>query len=157
MYLWSSTLTGETWQAGIGNGVGCTPSSAADDRAQYYTFMKHSFAGNETYKLGTYLFGYNSEDGTNAATWADLAILVNQFCGFGRGDINGDNLVNLADVVALLNYVNGVGHGPKFKHLADVNNSGAAPDVNDVLYLANYWFCSGPAPVGDWALPTICP
>jgi len=156
MYLWSSTLTGETWQAGVQNNVGCTPITA-NDRAQYYTFMKRNFAGNETYKLGTYLFGYGSADGTNAATWANLAILVNQFCGFGRGDINGDNLVNLADVVALLNYVNGIGHGPKFKHLADVNNSGGAPDVNDVIYLANYWFCSGPAPVGDWALPTICP
>jgi len=156
MYLWSSTLTGETWQAGINNNAGCSPTSAGD-RAQYYTFFHHNFVGNETYSTGSYMFGYNSEDGTNATTWADLAILVNQFCGFGRGDINGDNLVNLADVVALLNYANATGNGPKFKHLADVNNSGGAPDVADVIYLANYWFCSGPAPVGDWALPTICP
>jgi hypothetical protein len=156
LYLWSSTLTGETWQAGIGNGVGCTPTSA-NDRAQYYTFVKHNFAPLETYKMGTYLLAYNSADGTDATFWANLAILVNQFCGFGRGDINGDNVVNLADVVALLNYVNSAGNGPKFKHLADVNNSGGAPDMADVIYLANYWFCSGPAPVGDWALPTICP
>jgi hypothetical protein len=53
--------------------------------------------------------------------------------------------------------VNASGPGPLFQHLADVNASGGAPDNADVLYLANYYFGMGPAPVGDWTLPDICP
>jgi hypothetical protein len=51
--------------------------------------------------------------------------------------------------------VNAGGPGPLFQHLADVNNDSAVDD-GDVLYLANFYFCSGPAPVGDWVLPDLC-
>ena len=52
--------------------------------------------------------------------------------------------------------VNNGGPGPLFLHLADVNADGAT-DNADVLYMYNFCFCVGPAPVDGWALPNICP
>jgi hypothetical protein len=102
------------------------------------------------------MLGFEHADVTDDQFFFDLAVLVNQFCGFGRGDINNDGAINLADVVALWNMLHASGPGPLFEHLADVDASGAV-DNADVLYLANYYFCLGPAPVGDWVLPDICP
>jgi hypothetical protein len=151
MYLWATTQPGETWQAGILNNPGCGSSG---DRAFWFSFVGHDFAPSETYTTGIYLFGYGAFDETDTTAIEALALRVNQLAGFGRGDINGDNAVNLADVVALANGT----HHAVFAHLADVNASGGAPDAADVVYLANYWFCQGPGPVGAWVLPTaICP
>lgn len=153
MYLWATTQPGETFQAGIGSGAGCGSSG---DRAVWFSFVGHDFAPSETYTTGIYFFGFGATVGMpgDTAGHQALALRVNQLAGFGRGDINGDNVVNLADVVAL---ANGTDHAV-FAHLADVNASGGAPDAADTIYLANFWFCQGPGPVGAWVLPTaICP
>jgi len=155
IYYYLANVRGQTAQAGIDMTFPSTTES--DDRDQWAGYMFRDFAANETYSMGTYMFGYANADVTDNAFWQNLAKTVNQFAGFNRGDINNDGMVNLADVVALWNMVNAGGPGPLFQHLADVNASGGAPDNADVLYLANYYFCSGPAPVGDWTLPNICP
>jgi hypothetical protein len=154
IYYYLSTVRGQTAQAGIDMTFPSTTES--DDRDQWAGYVFRNFAASETYSFGTYMFGYASADVTDDAFWQNLAKTVNQFAGFNRGDINNDGMINLADVVALWNMVNAGGPGPLFQHLADVNATGGAPDNADVLYLANYYFCLGPAPVGDWVLPNIC-
>jgi len=155
-YLYMTTQPGKTWQTGIDANFPCASASGSSDREFFYSFVGHSFAPNETYTFGTYMFMFPSGDVTDAAKYTDLATLVNQFAGFGRGDINNDGAINLVDVVALYNQVNAGGNGPLFQHLSDVNNDGGVNNA-DVLYLANYWFCAGPAPVGSWVLPIPCP
>jgi hypothetical protein len=156
MYYYLTAQPGETYQAGIDPNFPCDPASESSDRDAWHSFVGHEWAGFETYSFGVYLFGYGDKDITDDQFFFDLAVLVNQFSGFGRGDINNDGEKNLADVVALWNMVDGSGPGPLFEHLADVNASGAV-DLADVLYMANYYFCLGPAPVGDWTLTNICP
>jgi hypothetical protein len=156
MYFYMTSQPGQTASLGVDMNFPCASASSSDDREFFYSFVGHDFAPSETWSFGTYLFSYPTGDVTNTAFYQELATLVNQFAGFGRGDINGDNLVNLVDVVALYNMVNAGGNGPKFQHLADVNNDGGVSNA-DVLYLANFWFCAGPAPVGSWVLPIPCP
>lgn len=162
MYLWMSTnpgpfhTGGASYQAGVDMEFPCGSGTADGDREQFFSLVGHSFTANETYTFGYYQFAFNGADANDPTIYANLAIIVNQFAGFGRGDINGDNKVNLVDVVALWNMLHASGNGPLFQHLADVNNDSAVDD-GDVLYLANYWFCAGPAPIGDWVLPLICP
>jgi hypothetical protein len=155
IYYYLSTVRGQTAQAGIDMTFPSTTES--DDRDQWAGYVFRNFAASETYSFGTYMFGYASANVTDDAFFQNLAKTVNQFAGFNRGDINNDGTINLADVVALWNMVNASGPGPLFQHLADVDASGGAPDNADVLYLANYYFGVGPAPVGDWVLPDICP
>jgi outer membrane protein assembly factor BamB len=156
MYYWMTTQPGQTAQAGIDMNFPCDPLSETDDRDAWHSFIGHDFAGNETYTFGSYMLGFEHADVTDDQFFFDLAVMVNQFCGFGRGDIDDNGAINLADVVALWNMLHAGGPGPLFEHLADVDASGAV-DNADVLYLANYYFCLGPAPVGDWVLPDICP
>jgi hypothetical protein len=155
MYYYMTSQPGETYQIGIDPNFPCDPASESDDRDAWHSFVGHEWAGFETYSFGVYLFGYGDGDITDDQFFFDLATLVNQFSGFGRGDINNDGVKNLADVVALWNMVAGTGPGPLFEHLADVDASGAVNNA-DVLYMANYYFCNGPAPVGDWTLPNLC-
>jgi hypothetical protein len=156
MYLWMTTQPGQTAQAGIDMNFPCDEASESDDRDQWASYFGHTFAGNETYSVGTYYFGYAAADVTDDQFWFDLAILVNKFAGFNRGDINGDGVVNLVDAVALYNVVCKQAPGPLFENMSDVNGDG---DVNsaDIEYLKNYVFCVGPAPYKGWALPNICP
>jgi hypothetical protein len=149
MYIWMDS-PGAMYQAGI------TYGSESDDRDGWFGLMKRDFDADEVYTFGHFMFGFGAADPDNAAQYTDLAVLVNQLCGFQRGDINIDGAVNLADAVALWNMVNGSGNGPLFEHLADVNADGAV-DNGDVLYMFNFHFCAGPAPLGTWALPDICP
>jgi outer membrane protein assembly factor BamB len=154
MYRWMSTQVGETYQAGI---VPYGPGDAGQDRNLFATLLKHDFLGNETYTFGTYVFGFAHADATDPQIYADLAKLVNQYCGFGRGDIDGDGIVNLRDVVLLVNLLKPDPVViPLFQSTADVNCDGAL-DAADALYLGNYYFCVGPAPVDCWALTNICP
>jgi len=102
------------------------------------------------------MFGYTGADVTDTLYWQSLAVMVNRFCGFDRGDINDDGEKNLADVVALWSMVNSSGPGPLFKHLADVNDDGSV-DNADIAYLADFYFCFGPPPAGDWTFPDIYP
>jgi len=156
MFRWMSTQPGETWQAGIDNNIPCgVTNGTPQDRDAQYSFVSHAFGPNEIYTTGVYIFGFNAADAQDAAYFADFATFVNQFAGFGRGDINNDGKINLADVVALWNMVNAAGQGPLFDHLGDVNADNST-DNGDVLYLANYWFCAGPAAVGAWKLADVC-
>ncbi len=158
MYYWMTSEPGATYQVGIDPNFPCDPASESDDRDAWHSFVGHNFAGDETYTFGVYLFG-GFGDITDEAAYQDLAVIVNQFCGFNRGDINDDGEKNLADVIALWNMVNSGGPGPLFQHLADVDASGGDPNNADVQYLANYYFCvpGAQAPVGDWVLLDICP
>jgi hypothetical protein len=149
MYYWCQQ-PGATYQAGIVFG------SESDDRDAWMSLVGHDFAGDEVWTTGHFFFGFGDADLNDAAKYTDLAALVNDLCGFNRGDINGDGAVNLADAVALWLMVNMGGPGPVFDHSADVNCDGVQ-DNADVLYLLNYHFCAGPAPCCEWALPEICP
>lgn len=159
MYYWITQEPGQTAQKGLQMEWPCDPSqSVSDDREVMHNFTKLNFDSDGLYTMGIYLFGFANADVNDDSRYTDLAILVNQFCGFSRGDINGDGAINLADVVALSNMVSGTGNGPLFKHLADVNNDKSV-DGADVIYLATYYFdctCTAPAPVGAWVLPNIC-
>jgi hypothetical protein len=89
----------------------------------------------------------------NVSAYIPMAMLVNKFCGFGRGDMNDDGVMNLVDIVYLNNFVHGGGNGPfPFMHLGDVNNDGAV-DGADITYMVNWYFYGGPDPLADWALP----
>jgi len=103
---------------------------------------------------GYVFFGLNGlADATDPSNYFGLANFANQFCGFGRGDVNNDGAVNLVDVIYLNNFAFHGGDGPyPFEHLGDVNGDGDT-DVNDIFYLLDWYFNGGPAPVGDWALP----
>jgi outer membrane protein assembly factor BamB len=156
-YATTPSQAGMTWQAGIDPNFPCDGNSDSDDREQWCSYDVHDFGPGEQYSIGVYMFGYPNGDITDDAFYADLAVLVNQFAGWGRGDMNNDGTVNLADVVALYNIINVSGtNGPLFEHLADVNADGSVNNA-DIVYLADYWFCAGPAPVGEWVLPNICP
>jgi hypothetical protein len=156
MYLWMTTQPGQTAQAGIDMNFPCDEASESDDRDQWASYFGHTFAGNETYSVGTYYFGYAAADVTDDQFWFDLATRVNQFAGFNRGDINGDGVVNLADAVALFNVICKQAPGPLFENMADVNGDGVV-NITDAQYLFNFAFCVGPAPYKGWALPNICP
>jgi hypothetical protein len=150
-YWYAMNLTGATFQPGTENPAVCE----TEDREFWHTYLRHDFVGDETYTAGIYLFSFNDADANSKESFVDKAKLVNQFCGFERGDINGDGVIGLADVVALLPPFPG-NKRPLFEHLADVNNDGVI-NLADVIYLADYVFCVGPAPVGDWVLPDINP
>ncbi len=155
VYYYLSTVRGQTAQIGID--IAFPSTTESDDRDEWSGYVFRDFAANETYSFGTYMFGFAGVDVTDHAFFRNLARTVNRFAGFDRGDIDNDGAITLADVVALWNMVNAGGPGPLFLHLADVDASGGAPNAADVLYLANFYFCSGPAPAGDWVLPDICP
>ncbi len=104
--------------------------------------------------MGVVQFGYNDLTlMTDPMEYAPMALLVNKFCGFGRGDVNNDGKMNILDIVYLNSFKFHGGDGPKpFEHLGDVNGD---DDINvlDILYLIDWYFRGGPAPVGEWALP----
>jgi hypothetical protein len=136
-------------------------ATSPQDEGSWYTFAEHDFTAGGTYSFGYAFFSYtgltNSYSSTADGKIANLATLVNQWAGFGRGDVNGDGVINLADIVYLANYVNfnvpGVTPGPiPFVHLGDVDASGGAPDMADVTYLVNYYFNCGACPLGAWTL-----
>jgi hypothetical protein len=156
LWYWMANVPGQTAQLPAVVAFPCDAGTVTDDRDQFASFAHTTIAGNATYSFGTFMFGFANADVTDDQRWFDLAILVNKFAGFGRGDINDDGVINLVDVVALWNNLHNGGPGPLFLHLSDVNNDGTVNDA-DVLYLANFYFCQGAAPVNAWALPNICP
>ncbi len=103
---------------------------------------------------GVALFGkYTDHTAAAVDNYSDMAMLINKFCGFGRGDVNDDGVMNLVDIVSLNSFVHGGGNGPfPFKHLGDVNNDGAVDNL-DITYMIDWYFNGGPNPLGDWALP----
>lgn len=140
-YSFMSTLSGASAQV-----------MSAGDGEMHMTFASHDFAGGETYSVGVAHYrqsGVANPDDPNSPELVALSKLVNQFAGFGRGDMDNDGNYNIADVVILGAHVNAGGPGAiPFQHLGDVDASGAI-DQLDVDYLANFIMC-GPCPKGGW-------
>ncbi|MCP4703547.1 MAG: hypothetical protein GY865_02975, partial [candidate division Zixibacteria bacterium] len=103
---------------------------------------------------GFAFFGkYTAVSAASAEAYGDMAMIINKFAGFGRGDMNDDGIMNLVDIVYLNGFVHGGGNGPfPFKHLGDVNNDGDVDNL-DITYMIDWYFNMGPNPLGDWALP----
>jgi hypothetical protein len=155
IYYWMSNNTDETYQPGIDMNLPCDPGSESDDREVWFAFDMRDYGPYETHTIGYYFFGFNDKSALDVAFFQQFAILVNQWAGFMRGDIDRDGGISLSDLVCMFNLLYAGGDGPLFEHLADVNNSGGVDD-DDLVYLVDYWFGTGPAPVGDWVLPEIC-
>lgn len=129
--------------------------NTAQDEASLYTFAEHDFTPGETYTFGYAFFAFNglANAFSSTGTLAPLAVLVNKWAGFGRGDINDDGVINLTDIIRLAEHVNYAEPGPiPFRHLGDVDASGGVPSLTDVQYLVDYYFNYGPCPKGDWVL-----
>ncbi|HUV30938.1 MAG TPA: dockerin type I domain-containing protein [Acidobacteriota bacterium] len=126
----------------------------ADDQDAAYCYIEHDFEENGTLKFAIATFTVDGIANTAVADEkvADLAILVNKWVGFGRGDVNDDGKVCLSDIICLAEYVNLIGPGPyPFKHLGDVDGDGDI-DAADVQYMVDYYFNYGPGPIGDWTI-----
>ncbi len=126
------------------------PSNVSDGEL-HVTYAGHNFTANSTYSLGVANFGITGglADNASGAELAPMANLVNQWAGFGRGDVNNDGSINLADIIYLAGTVNGGNGAIPFAHLSDVNADGAI-DAGDINYLVDYYFNCGPCPMGDW-------
>ena len=153
LYWYMRNQTGQTAQVGIDMNIPCNPASESDDRDVFMGYDFRDYDGYGEAIVGWYFFGFASMNIVDdEAYFPEFAVLVNQWAGFGRGDIDRDNVITLSDLVALFNLLHAGGDGPLFEHLADVD---ADDDVNDgdLLYMVDYWFGTGPAPVGAWVLP----
>jgi len=128
------------------------------DFEQHNTFTSRNILPNETFSFGVAHFGYpttahGGSGNTAPAMVKTMAILVNKWTGWGRGDVNNDAVINLVDVVYLAANVNFGGPGAiPFAHLADVNASGGTANQADVDYLVNFYFNCGPCPAGAWTM-----
>jgi len=139
----------------LGAPAGTTPghfsyNMSNGDGEAMVTLAYHDFTGNETYKIAIAHFGaLILSDPTVGTELAPLARIVNQWCGFGRGDGNNDGIVNLADIVYIANAINGGPGGVPFAHLLDVN-ADTFVDAADVQHMIDFYFNNGACPVGDW-------
>jgi Dockerin type I domain/PQQ-like domain len=129
----------------------CIPSTT--DRDAWFTFEGATIPASGSITFGFGLFGLvGITDANDSSSYFGIANTINQWCGFGRGDVNNDGKINLADIAYLKNYVFGIGNGPyPFKHLGDVNADGVV-DAADVTFLMNYYFNFGTCPMGAWTL-----
>ena len=135
------------------SGTYASQNTSTSDFEMHTTYAANDFAGGDSYSVGIANFGaIPMADATSGAELADMANLINQWAGFGRGDVNGDGNTNLADIVYLAAYVNNGGSGPiPFVHIGDLDADGAV-DAADITYLINYYFNCGPCPMGDWVI-----
>ena len=157
IYYWMRNFSGATHQTGIDVAIPCDLNTASDDREVWMGMDFRDYDGYGEGTMGFYFFGFNDKHvDVDAQFFADFAVLVNQWAGFGRGDIDRDNQISLSDLVALFNLRHAGGDGPLFEHLADVDDNGVVEDA-DLVYMVEYWFGAGPAPVGAWVLPETGP
>jgi len=127
------------------------------DQSMHATLVeKDTIYASETFDFGIAVFGFagltNTCPGNGPVPEVeDLAVLVNKWAGFGRGDVNNDGNINLCDIIYLAATVNvpGAPGAAPFKHLSDVNADNNI-DMLDVNYLIDYYFNCGPCPLGDW-------
>jgi len=123
----------------------------AGDEEAFVTLAGHDFLPYDTYEVAIAHFGLlGMTDASSSAEMASMAILVNQWTGWGRGDVNNDGAINLADIIYLAATVNGGPGAVPFKHLSDVNADGINGDMADVEYLKAFYFECGPCPMGAW-------
>jgi len=144
-YFWMSLPIGASSQGAM---------NSADDQDAFATIVEHSFtAGGDSIQFAVAHFAKllvpNPQLSSN---YTSLANLLNQWMGFGRGDVNNDGVVNLADIIYLADYVASSGPGPiPFAHLGDVDGDGLT-NAADVTYLMSYYFYYGPCPVGEFII-----
>jgi hypothetical protein len=132
---------------------GHNPLPADEDMAASFTLAEHDFEPLETYTVAVGYFefqGYPTPT-TSAGAMTALAHQLNKFMGYSRGDMNNDNKIDLADVIYLANRISYGGPGAyPYEYLANVNCNTTAPyyTIDDVMYLAAYYFQGGPCPDG---------
>ena len=149
-YYWMSSLTGLSHQQGA------APPAVDDfDREAFFTLAELDMpAAPDVATLGVAVFGLPAlaTAADDPASYHDLAVLANQWCGFGRGDVNNDGAKNIVDIAYLIDFVYYGGNGPyPFAHLGDVNCDDATNSL-DVLAMIQYYFYGGPTPCGEWTL-----
>ncbi len=136
-----------------GTGAFADGNMTSGDQEALVTFATKDFAAvtpHDTMSIGIAHFAlHEMTDASSSAEIAPLAILVNKWAGFGRGDVNNDGSINIADIVHLAGTVNGGPGAIPFEHLSDVNADGNI-DIADFDYLFNWYFFCGPCPLGDW-------
>ena len=138
----------------FGEYVSFPNATSARDQSGHLTITEHDFEADGTYKFGSAIFAFGDLANSMAPVpeIQELATLVNQLAGFGRGDVNNDGALNLADIIYLAGHINNSGPGAiPFAHIGDVDASGAV-DAGDITYLLDYYFNCGPCPLGDWVL-----
>jgi hypothetical protein len=122
------------------------------DQEFFCTIAENDFTGESEFEFGVAQFALHGlTDVTVSDEFAWLPVLVNQWVGFDRGNVNGDAKIDFADVVYLNNYINVTGSpGPApFKHCGDVNND-TFVDAGDLAYMIDFYFGTGPCPVSGW-------
>lgn len=134
-----------------GPGIFSDGDMSAGDEEALVTLASNNFEANDTLIIGVAHFQlFNLADASiqpSPPELVALATLVNQWAGFGRGDVNNDGDINLCDIIYLAGTVNGGNGAVPFQHLSDVNNDGLI-DINDVNDMIGYYFSGGPCPVG---------
>jgi hypothetical protein len=132
---------------------GHNPLPADEDMAASFTLAEHDFGPNETYTVAVGYFEFQNypTPSTSAGIMTDLAHQLNKFMGYSRGDMNNDNKIDLADVIYLANRISYGGPGAyPYEYLGNVNVNTTSPyyTIEDVVYLAEYYFEYGPCPDG---------
>jgi hypothetical protein len=69
---------------------------------------------------------------------------------FTRGDANDDGRVDIGDAVWITNEIFYSGPASVCEDAADVNDDANPPDVSDVIFLIDYQYMSGPAPLAPF-------
>ncbi|MBU8934050.1 MAG: PQQ-binding-like beta-propeller repeat protein [candidate division Zixibacteria bacterium] len=137
-----------------GPGIFSDGDMGAGDEEAFVTLAQHDFVGDETYEIGVVHFQlFGLADASSSAELVPMANLVNQWAGFGRGDVNNDGMVNLADIIYLaITVADGTPGAIPFQHLSDVDGDpGGLINIDDVYFLIDFYFNGGDCPVGAFA------
>jgi len=154
-------------QTGLSHQTGTDPAVCAADAGDRDFFFSVGeidmpAPGDDPAMLAVAIFGLpNATDCDQAATYTEVALTADKWCGFYRGDVDDDGDMDALDVAALIDFVHHGGPGPfPFMHLGDVDCDDDI-DNDDILYLLRYVFQYDPVsmmpgtyppPLGDWEL-----